>query len=218
MESKKYLFAILLFILISFAYYNTSIIENKFIENINLLEKFYIDNPHYFITFYFIAYILLTMLSIPVALVLGLLSGFIFDVYTAVILISFASSIGATGAMLISRYIISDYVNKRFAQQVSKIKYDLDRNGTYYLFALRMSPIFPFFMINLSFGLTKIRVLAFYIVSQLGMLPGTIVIILIGSELDNFIIEKSPFSSELIIYLSLLGLIPLLVNKITKRN
>ena len=81
-----------------------------------------------------------------------------------------------------------------------------------------MSPIFPFFMINLSFGLTKIRVLAFYIVSQLGMLPGTIVIILIGSELDNFIIEKNPFSFELIIYLSILGLIPLAFKKVVKRN
>ena len=81
MESKKYLFAILLFLLISFAYYNISIIENIFIENINTLERLYLDNPKYFMIFYFLAYILLTILSIPVALVLGLLSGFIFDVY-----------------------------------------------------------------------------------------------------------------------------------------
>ena len=218
MESKKYLFAILLFLLISFAYYNISFIENIFIENINTVERLYSDNPNYFMVFYFLAYILLTILSIPVALVLGLLSGFIFDVYTAVLIISFASSIGATGAMLLSRHIIGDYVNKRFATQVAKIKHDLNKNGTYYLFALRMSPIFPFFIINVAFGLTKIRTLMFYFVSQLGMLPGTIVIILIGSELDSFIIEKSPFSFELIIYLTLLGLIPLLFNKITKRN
>ena len=134
------------------------------------------------------------------------------------LIISFASSIGATGAMLLSRYIISDYVNKRFAPQVSKIKYDLNKNGTYYLFALRMSPIFPFFIINVAFGLTKIRALAFYFVSQLGMLPGTIIIILIGSELDSFIIEKSPFSFELIIYLSILGLIPLAFKKVVKKN
>ena len=218
MESKKYLFAILLFLLISFAYYNVSIIENIFIENINTLERLYLDNPKYFMIFYFLVYILLTILSIPVALVLGLLSGFIFDVNTAVVIISFASSIGATGAMLLSRYIISDYVNKRFAPQVSKIKYDLNKNGTYYLFALRMSPIFPFFIINVAFGLTKIRTLAFYFVSQLGMLPGTIIIILIGSELDSFIIEKSPFSFELIIYLSILGLIPLAFKKVVKKN
>ena len=115
MESKKYLLAILLFLLISFTYYNISIIENIFIENIITLERLYLDNPKYFIIFYFLTYILLTILSIPVALVLGLLSGFIFDTYTAVVIISFASSIGATGAMLLSRYIISDYVNKKFS-------------------------------------------------------------------------------------------------------
>ena len=81
-----------------------------------------------------------------------------------------------------------------------------------------MSPIFPFFIINVAFGLTKIRTLAFYFVSQLGMLPGTIIIILIGSELDSFIIEKSPFSFELIIYLSILGLIPLAFRKMVKKN
>ena len=81
MESKKYLFAILLFLLISFTYYNISIIENIFVENIITLERLYLDNPKYFIIFYFLAYILLTILSIPVALVLGLLSGFIFLMY-----------------------------------------------------------------------------------------------------------------------------------------
>ena len=218
MESKKYLLAILLFLLISLTYYNISSIENIFIENIQILERLYLDNTNYFIVLYFLTYILLTILSIPVALALGLLSGFIFDVYTAVAVISFASSIGATGAMLLSRYIISDYVNKRFAQQVSKIKYDLDKNGTYYLFALRMSPIFPFFIINVAFGLTKIQTLAFYLVSQLGMLPGTIIIILIGSELDSFIIEKNPFSYELIIYLSMLGLIPIVFKKFIQQK
>ena len=216
MESKKYLFAILLFLLISFTYYNISIIENIFIENINTLERLYLNNPKYFIIFYFLAYILLTILSIPVALVLGLLSGFIFDVYTAVVIISFASSIGATGAMLLSRYLLSNYVNNKFSKQVDKIQRELDKNGIFYLFALRMSPIFPFFIINLAFGLTKIKVLIFYLVSQIGMLPGTIIIILIGAELDKFLIDKNPFSLQLIVYLTLFGLIPLFFRKMIK--
>ena len=85
----------------------------------------------------------------------------------------------------------------------------LNEHGAYYLFAVRMSPIFPFFVINAAFGLTKIKTLTFYLISQLGMLPGTIIIILIGSELNDFLIKGSPFSIDLVIYLTLLGLIPL---------
>ena len=130
---------------------------------------------------YIILYVVLTALSLPVALILGLLSGFIFDLFSAIILISFASSLGATAAMLISRYLISDYISRRFSNEISLINNEVNEHGAYYLFALRMSPIFPFFVINAAFGLIKIRSLTFYLVSQLGMLPGTIIIILIGS-------------------------------------
>ena len=162
---------------------------------------------------YFIVYIVLTTLSLPVALVLGLLSGFIFNLYTAVILISFASSFGATAAMLISRYLISDYINRKFLNEISLIDNEVNKHGAYYLFALRMSPIFPFFVINAAFGITKIKTLTFYLTSQLGMLPGTIIIILIGSELNDFLIKGNPFSIDLVLYLTLLGLIPLLSKK-----
>ena len=152
----------------------------------------------------------------PVALVLGLLAGFIFELYIAIIVISFASSIGASSAMMISRYLIRDFIVKKFANEVSYINKEIDTHGAYYLFALRMCPIFPFFVINVAFGLTKVKLLTFYLISQLGMLPGTIIIILIGSELNKFIIEGSPFSIDLVIYLSLLGLIPLLFKKYVK--
>ena len=165
---------------------------------------------------YFFVYVVLTTLSLPVALVLGLLSGFIFDLYSAIILISFASSFGATAAMLISRYLISDYINRRFSNEISFINNEVNEHGAYYLFALRMSPIFPFFVINAAFGLTKIKSLTFYLISQLGMFPGTIIIILIGSELNDFLIKRSPFSIDLVIYLTLLGLIPLLFKKYTR--
>ena len=110
---------------------------------------------------YFIIYVVLTTLSLPVALVLGLLSGFIFDLYSAIILISFASSFGATAAMLISRYLISDYINRKFLNEISLIDNEVNKHGAYYLFALRMSPIFPFFVINAAFGITKIKTLTF---------------------------------------------------------
>ena len=213
MKSKKYLYLVALLTLVIFFYYNNSLFEKTILDNIVNLENYYIQNPIFFMFVYFIVYVVLTTLSIPVALMLGLLSGFIFDLYSAIILISFASSFGATAAMLISRYLISEYINRRFSNEISLINNEVNEHGAYYLFALRMSPIFPFFVINAAFGLTKIKTLTFYLISQLGMLPGTTIIILIGSELNDFLIKGSPFSIELVLYLTLLGLIPLLFKK-----
>ena len=213
MKSKQYLYLVALLTLVIFFYYNNSLFEKTILDNIVNLEDNYIQNPIFFMFAYFIVYVVLTTLSLPVALMLGLLSGFIFDLYSAVILISFASSFGATAAMLISRYLISDYINRRFSNEISLINNEVNEHGAYYLFALRMSPIFPFFVINAAFGLTKIKSLTFYLISQLGMLPGTIIIILIGSELNDFLIKGSPFSIDLVLYLTLLGLIPLLSKK-----
>ena len=213
MKIKKYLYLVALLALVIYFYYNNSLFEKTILDNIVNLENYYIQNPIFFMFSYFIIYVVLTTLSLPVALVLGLLSGFIFDLYSAIILISFASSFGATAAMLISRYLISDYINRKFSNEISLIDNEVNKHGAYYLFALRMSPIFPFFVINAAFGITKIKTLTFYLISQLGMLPGTIIIILIGSELNDFLIKGSPFSIDLVLYLTLLGLIPLLFKK-----
>ena len=216
MKIKKYLYLVALLALVIYFYYNNSLFEKTILDNIVNLENYYIQNPIFFMFAYFIVYVVLTALSLPVALILGLLSGFIIDLFSAIILISFASSFGATAAMLISRYLISDYISRRFSNEISLINNEVNEHGAYYLFALRMSPIFPFFVINAAFGLIKIRSLTFYLVSQLGMLPGTIIIILIGSELNNFLIKGNPFSIDLVIYLTLLGLIPLLYKKYIK--
>lgn len=213
MKSKKYLYLVALLALVIYFYNNNSLFEKIILDNIVNLEDYYIQNPIFFMFSYFIIYVVLTTLSLPVALALGLLSGFIFDLYSAIILISFASSFGATAAMLISRYLISDYINRKFLNEISLIDNEVNKHGAYYLFALRMSPIFPFFVINAAFGITKIKTLTFYLISQLGMLPGTIIIILIGSELNDFLIKGSPFSIDLVLYLTLLGLIPLLFKK-----
>ena len=213
MKSKKYLYLVAFITLVIFFYYNNVLLEKTILDNIVNLEDYYIQNPILFMFAYFIVYVVLTTLSIPVALMLGLLSGFIFDLYSAIILISFASSFGATAAMLISRYLISDYINRKFSNEISLIDNEVNKHGAYYLFALRMSPVFPFFVINAAFGITKIKTLTFYLTSQLGMLPGTIIIILIGSELNDFLIKGSPFSIDLVLYLTLLGLIPLLFKK-----
>ena len=216
MKSKKHLYLLALMALVIYLYYNNILFENAILDNIVRLEVMYSQSPTTLIVLYFFVYIFLTTISLPVALLLGLLSGFVFELYVAIIIISFASSIGATSAMLISRYFISDYISRRFEDEISQINKEINLHGAYYLFALRMSPIFPFFVINVAFGLTKIKTTIFYLISQLGMLPGTIIIVLIGSELNSFLIEGSPFSIDLVVYLTLLGLIPLAFKKYMK--
>ncbi|MEC7832481.1 MAG: VTT domain-containing protein, partial [Pseudomonadota bacterium] len=154
------------------------------LENVKAIKD---QNPYLVEIFFFTIYVLATTISLPVATILGLLSGMIFDLMTAVILVSFASSIGATFAFLLSRYLLRDYVKERLSEQYEKINSGFIKRSGYYLFALRMCLIFPYFMINLVSGLTTIRTPVFYIVSQIGMLPGTIIIILLGSNIAHSI-------------------------------
>ena len=218
MKTNKYIYAVLLITIFIFAYSNNAYIESTVLVNIVFLENFYLQNPIYFTVLFFLFYILLTTLSLPVALLLGLLSGFIFEIHTAVIIVSFASTVGATLAMLVSRYFIKDFIKNKYSDQVSIVNTELDKYGSYYLFALRMSPIFPFFVINVIFGLTNMRVIYFYVISQLGMLPATYAIIAIGSELNKAMIHGASLSIDLIFYLTLLGVLPLIFKKYTRRK
>ena len=218
MKSKKYVYAVILVSLIIIAYFYNSYLESLIFKNIVLLENYYSQSPVLFIIIFFVTYILSTTLSLPVALFFGLLSGFIFEPHIAVTLVSFASTIGATSAMLVSRYFLREYVQERFKKQILIVNEEFIRYGSYYLFALRMSPIFPFFVINVAFGLTNMRAVTFYLISQIGMLPATYAIILIGSELNKAIMHGASISIELIIYLTILGLLPLIFKKYTRRN
>ncbi len=160
--------------------------------------------------YFFCIYVLLTSLSLPVAFILGLLSGMLFTLYDAILIVSFASSIGATIAFLISRFLFKNYLEKTFIDQYRKINIGFMKNGAYYLYALRMSPIFPYFIINTIFGLTTMKTSIFYFVTQIGMLPMTILIILMGKEMLNFITTDISFNLNLIILLILVGLLPLI--------
>jgi uncharacterized membrane protein YdjX (TVP38/TMEM64 family) len=214
MKNKKILYFLIVTTIIGLFASNLDVIEDYVTENINFLITYYFEHTYLFLLVYFFAYILLTAFSIPIALVLGLGAGFIMELYQAIILVSFASSIGATLAMLLARYFFYNLINKRFHKEISTINNELDNNGNYYLFALRMAPIFPFFIINAVFGLTKIKIWVFYVISQIGMLPGTVLIIIIGNELNELVISNSYISLDLLIYLSLLGVIPLTYKKL----
>ena len=177
--------------------------------NLESLINYSVINPLSMKIYFFIIYIFLTSLSLPVAFILGLLSGMLFDIYHAVLIVSFASSIGATLAFLLSRFLFKDYFQGIFSNQYEKINKGFMRNGVYYLYALRMIPIFPYFIINLTFGLTTMKANMFYIVTQIGMLPMTLLIILMGKEMFNVLTTDVAINSNMIILLLLLGLLPL---------
>jgi len=162
---------------------------------------------------YFLVYVLVTGLSLPGAAVMTLAGGALFGLFWGLLLVSFASSLGATAALLMARTLLGDWVQARFAAQFESVNEGLARDGAFYLFSVRMVPLFPFFVVNVVFGLTRITVGQFYWVSQLGMLPGTFVFIFAGTQLARVSSISDVLSPGLIGALSLLGLFPLLARK-----
>jgi len=162
---------------------------------------------------YFLFYIVITAFSLPGAVWMTLGGGVFFGLFAGTVIVSFASSIGATLAMLIARFLLRDWVQSRFASQMETINSGINKEGGFYLFTLRLVPAVPFLVINLGMGLTSLRTLTFYWVSQLGMLPGTLVYINAGSELAKIESLSDILSPTLIGSFALLGTFPLLVKK-----
>ena len=156
----------------------------------------------------------MTSLSIPGAAILTLAAGGIFGALAGTIIVSFASTLGATIAFLISRFLLGDYLQKKYNNKLAKINHNLQENGNFYILTLRLIPIFPFFVINTILGLTKIKLRNFYIFSQIGMLPGTFIFVYAGSNLANINSLSEILSKELFISFALLGLFPLCAKKI----
>ena len=179
-------------------------------ENISYIKNYQVSYPLRVEIIFFITYVFLTSLSIPIALILGLLSGMIFHNTTAILIVSFASAIGATLAFLISRYLFRDYLEKKYNKQYLKINSGIEKNSGYYIFALRMCVVFPFFMVNLLLGLTTIKPINYYLISQLGMLPATVIIVSLGDEISGALTSDISIDFTLVMLLAALGLLPLL--------
>ena len=177
-------------------------------------SSYYQDNPIIVLGAYFFIYLTSAAFSVPGATVLTLAGGALFGLVAGTLVVSFASTIGATLAMLISRLLLKDWVQNRFADQMIIINSGILKEGTFYLFALRLLPAVPFFVINLVMGLTHIRTVTFFWVSQLGMLPATLVYVNAGSELGKVQTIDDILSSSLIISFLLLAIFPLLIKKI----
>ena len=166
------------------------------------------------ITGYFIIYVLTTSLSLPGASPLGIAGGALFGFWTATIVVSFASTIGATFACLVSRFLLRDWIQNKFGDRIKKVNEGVEKEGAFYLFTLRLIPVFPFWLINLAMGLTKMSLFKFYWVSQIGMLPGTMVFVNAGKELAKIESVKGILSPGLIISFTLIGIFPITVKKL----
>ncbi|MBC52246.1 MAG: pyridine nucleotide-disulfide oxidoreductase [Gammaproteobacteria bacterium] len=157
---------------------------------------------------YFVIYVVVTALSLPGAAIMTLLGGAIFGLGWGLLLVSFASSVGATLAFLVSRLLLRDWVQNRFGKSLKTINKGVERDGAFYLFSLRLVPVFPFFLINLVMGLTPIKTFTFYWVSQVGMLLGTAVYVNAGVELGELSSLGGLLSADLILSFVLLAAMP----------
>lgn len=180
-------------------------------------EKFlilYTEHRLMVIASYMSIYILVTALSLPGAAVMTLAGGALFGFWPGTLAVSFASTIGATLACFVSRYVLRDWVQGKFGDKLSAINQGIEKEGKFYLFTLRLIPIFPFFVINLVMGLTTMSLITFYWVSQLGMLPGTMIYVNAGKQLAEIESLAGILSTEVIFSFALLGLFPLISKKL----
>lgn len=174
----------------------------------------YEENRILVISIYMLIYIIVTALSLPGAAVMTLAGGGLFGLWIGVLVVSFASTIGATLACFVSRFVLRDWVQSKFGDKLGAVNRGMQEEGNFYLFTLRLVPIFPFFVINLVMGLTKMPLLSYYWVSQVGMLPGTIVYVNAGKELAKIESLSGILSPGLIASFVILGLFPLTMKKL----
>jgi uncharacterized membrane protein YdjX (TVP38/TMEM64 family) len=179
------------------------------------IEAYRSNHPGMTVAIYALIYIAVTGLSLPGAAILTLAGGAVFGLLWGTVIVSFASSIGTTLAFLAARFLFRDAVKSRFGERLQAIDAGVAKEGApLYLFTLRLVPVFPFFVINLAMGLTNLKTQTFYWVSQVGMLAGTLVYVNAGTQLGQLEFLSGILSPGLIGSFVLLGVFPLLANKI----
>jgi len=163
---------------------------------------------------FLLLYVVVTALSLPGAVIMTLAAGTLFGLFWGTVIVSFASSIGATLAFLVSRYLLRDWVQAKFGSRLKAFNEGVEKDGAFYLFTLRLVPVFPFFLINLLMGLTALRAFTFYWVSQVGMLVGTVVYVNAGTQLGQLESLSGILSPSLLFSFVLLGVFPLVAKKL----
>jgi uncharacterized membrane protein YdjX (TVP38/TMEM64 family) len=171
-------------------------------------------SPLLYIGGFFLIYVIVTALSLPGAAIMSLVAGALFGVVTGTIVVSFASSIGATLAFLSARFLLRDWVQSKFGERLKAIDDGIARDGAMYLFTIRLIPLFPFFVVNLLMGLTRIKTRTFYWVSQIGMLPATAVFVNAGTQISKVDSTAGLLSPTLIGSFVLLGIFPWIARRL----
>lgn len=174
------------------------------------------QHPWQFTLGTFVLYVAVAALSLPGATLMTLLIGALFGLFYGTLLVSFASTTGATIAFLVSRYALHDVVRQRLGGRMKAIDEGMAKDGALYLFMLRLAPVFPFFLINLVMGLTQIRTRTFYWVSQLGMLAGTLMYVNAGTQLARIDCLSDIVSPAVLLSLALLGVFPLAAKRVVR--
>lgn len=178
------------------------------------LLRMFTAKPFLVLFMYSLIYLGVVFFNLPGGLVLGLAAGAIFGFVNGVIVVSFMSSISATVACYFSRFLFRDIVYSKFSVFIERIDEGIRREGVFYLFALRLVPVIPFFIVNMVMGLTNIELKKYYIVSQVGMLPATMVIVNAGSQLGSLNSANDLMSPGFVLSLAMIGVLPLLLKKI----
>lgn len=179
-----------------------------------MLTAYVAENPWQSALAFFAVYVAVAATSFPGAAILTLVGGAIFGFWYGLVIVSFASSVGATLAFLSSRFLLRDWVQGKFGDRLKSINEGVTKDGPFYLFALRLVPLFPFFVVNLVMGLTPIKTVPFYWVSQLGMLAGTAVFVNAGTQLAQLTSLKGILSPAILGSFVLLGIFPIIAKKI----
>lgn len=213
---KGSLLILALLTVVAFFYFDFSrFLTLDYIKDSQLrFQELYAEHQLAVIGIYMGVYIIVTALSLPGAVVMTLAGGGLFGLAVGTLVISFASTIGATLACFVARTLLRDWVQQKFGGKLTAINHGISREGGFYLFTLRLIPVFPFFIINLVMGLTSMRLWTFFWVSQLGMLPGTLVYVNAGKELAQIDSAAGVLSPGLLISFAILGLFPITMKKL----
>lgn len=174
----------------------------------------YDEHPVTVVGTYMVIYVLITALSLPGATVLTLAGGALFGLLVGTVAVSFASTMGATLACFFARFLLRDWVQTKFGDKLQTVNRGIENEGAFYLFTLRLIPVFPFFVINLVMGLTKMSLFTFYWVSQIGMIAGTIVYVNAGKELARIDSLSGILSPRLLLSFAILGVFPITIKKL----
>lgn len=218
MKTKLILVAVILAVIAAFVVFDLGQYLNlEYLKSQkDSLNELYKNNPVLISAIFFLVYVMVAAFNLPAAGLLTVAAGAILGFWNGLFVVSFASSIGATIAFLMTRYLFHDAIQSKFGERLKTINSGIEREGAFYVFGLRLVPLFPFFVVNSVLGLTKLKTWTFYWASQIGMLAGTAVYVNAGTQLADISTLGDIASPKLLLSFALLGVFPIVAKTALK--